>query len=418
MSTQNNEYYALHFQSTDELHRKGDIQYMLGKTLYIGQTDECTLLLPCHPDYADACYAVIVKNENTTGWRLIRQETEADITVNGVALELVQYLKNGDLIKFDQTVIKFTEEHDTYPQTQYIQNKPAWSIWVVLACIVIIVSGVISFLYREQRKPEIIYKQEIPSICKIEADTLIVLYSHDTLAVIPTDRTLVGTGFITEDGFFVTARHCVEFWLTMEDELRPNLHDIRSPFVRWAIDAEMDTAIHLVSLLTIKSFDDSKLWRVTSDQFIMDKSHDAIYDYGDAETAYLWRSVVSLFEKKDTELGDVAVMPWENKGHIRLAESNQQLLANEKLYCFGYPQSEGSNSRLVSQEGKVFLTPKSQDDWFVCDIHLDPGFSGGPIFCGKGNRFVAGIVSRSAGNHTLIVPSSQIHHLIHKLEQP
>lgn len=419
MNNLSEKYFALRFRSVDELHRKGDVQYGDDNALYIGQTEECGLRIAAHPDYADSCYAVIVKNDDGTGWRIIRQENGADITVNGEPLALVRNLRGGDLLKFDRTVVQFTEEQGDRPNTRYVQSKPAWGVWAAMAGIVAILAGIVAFLYLNNQKPVAIFKREVPSICKIEADTLLIISSQgDTLDVIPTDRALVGTGFVTEDGYFVTARHCVEFWLGMESELRPNLRDIESPFVRWAVEAEMDTTIRLVSKLKITSQDGSRSWYFSSDAFTMDKSHDDIYDCGDFETPYLWRSVVSLYEKQDTELGDVAVIRWPyGKGTVKLGTSDNKLMAQEKLYGFGYPQSENRQEALfTSIEAKVSQDQKSPNDWFLCDPGFDPGFSGGPVFTRSSGRTVAGIVSRSAGNRTLIVPVSQIHNLIGKIE--
>lgn len=81
-------YYAIRFRSTDDLHRRGDILYGGDNALYIGQTPECQLRLAPHPDYADTCYAVIVRREQGNGWVLLRQEAEADIRVNGQPLAI------------------------------------------------------------------------------------------------------------------------------------------------------------------------------------------------------------------------------------------------------------------------------------------------------------------------------------------
>ena len=410
-------FFALRFRSKDTLHKKGDIQYVSDKTLYIGQTEECGLKIAVHPDYADTCYAVIVKNEDGEGWRIIRQEKHANITINGTPLEMVSSLHNLDLLKFDQTVVQFDIGQGTMPTVQYVESKPSWVVWMPLATLLVLAVVAVVLWPSKEEKASDIFKKEIASLCKIEADTLLVLTSqNDTLEVLCPDHSSVGTGFITDDGYFVTARHCVEFWLAYENELRPNLYDIKSPIVRRAIDAEMDTTIHLVAKLTVTSYDGQHVWHVCSDDFTMDKSRDDIYDCGDFETSYLWRSVVSQYEKRDAELGDVAVMKWSICGTIKLEKANVTQKMDTRLYGFGYPQSEGrQEAALSSDEGKVYHDQRDPEECFICEKGFDPGFSGCPVFSAENNHVAVGIVSRSDGRHTLVVPVSQIYHLIKKI---
>ena len=411
-----NQYYVLRFRSDDDLHKKGDIQYVRDDVFFIGQTPECQMQLPPHPDFADTCYAVIVRNKQNGGWLVMRQETKADISVGGESLTIARNLMDGDILQFDGTIVRFnTQDGDAPIANHYVQSRPQWGMWLTLALIVIVLAGVLSFLYMERLKPMAVFKHEIQSICKVEVDTVMILSSAgDTLDIIPTDRSMVGTGFITEDGYFVTARHSVECWLAMEGELRPDPHDILSPLVRWAISAETDTTVRLISRVAITRHGESEKRYFCSDDFTMDKSRDALYDYGNATNSYIWRSVVSLFEKQDTELGDVAVMKWKyGNGTIRLCDSGQVLDIDEWLCCFGYPQTDyHTEASLSSVEGKVFQSPKTSADWYISDVGLDYGFSGGPVFLKVPGRPVAGIVSRSAGNRTLIVPISQVQYLM------
>lgn len=421
MGDSENRYFALRFRSADDLHRKGDVQYGNDSTFFIGQTDECGLRIPTHPDYADTCYAVIARNDGASGWRLIRQEDTADITVNGVPLELVWNLHNGDMLKFDRTLVQFTEEQGERPSTQYVRSKPSWAMWAVLGCILVVLSGILLFLHWQNQKTDAIFKHEIVDICKIEADTLLVISQDDTLEVIPIERPLVGTGFITEDGYFATARHCVEFWLAMESELRPDPHDIQSLAVRRAIDAEMDTSIRLVAKLIITSHDGKHTWSHYSDEFTMDKSRDNVYECGGFATPYLWRSVVSLYEQRGAELGDAAVMRWPHgKGNIKLDAPDVPQKTKNTLYSFGYPQSDSRQEAVFSFVESNLYQVQSPDECFISEKGLDSGFSGGPVFTYDiltKRKAVVGIVSRSDGNHTLMVPVSQIHQLISKIEK-
>ena len=411
-------HYAIRFRSGDSIHNKGDIQYVSQRVLHIGQTPECELKLPIHPDYDDVCYAVIVKEENASLWKIIRQNRDAVILVNGMPLQLVQNLNDNDRLNFDNTEVVFTVEEGEAPAAQYIKYKaPVW-IWAAFALVFLFISGIMFNIYENSKTTMALYDNEVGSVYMVEADTMLVLSMQgDTLDIIPANRAFVGTGFVTDEGYFVTARHCVEFWLGLESELRPNLYDIDSYIVRKAIDAEMDSTIRLVSKLRISSHDGEQVWHYTSDDFTMDKSRDNLYDCGDYETPYIWRSVVSLFEKRDAELGDVAVMKWlHGNGNIKL-EAPDKLYETETDLCgFGYPQSENQGKAMFAvDEGKIYQQKDTPDECFICTKGFDPGFSGGPVFA-KDYKMVVGIVSRSSDNHTLLVPVSQVHNLINKIK--
>lgn len=421
MSESPRQYFALRLRSTDELHRKGDVQYGGDTPLFIGQTGECGFRIPGHPDYADSCYAVVVPNDDGPGWHLVRLEESADITVNGIPLELVRSLRSGDLLKFDHTLVQFTEEKGERPSTLYVHGKAPWAMWAAMSGILLVLVSIVLFLFHQNQKLTSIFKNEIASICKIESDTLLVLSTQgDTLEILPCSHPMVGTGFITEDGYFVTARHCVEFWLALENELQPDVRNIRDEAVRWAIRAETDTTIHLVTRLKITSRDGSHTWYHDSEAFTMDKSRDNVYELGGFNSPYLWRSVVSLYEQRGAELGDAAVMRWPHgKGNIQLEDADVPQQEKNALYCFGYPQSDSRQDAVFSSVESSLYQVQSPDECFICEKGLDPGFSGGPVFTNNLThpKVVVGIVSRSDGNHTLMVPVSQIHRLIDKTDK-
>ena len=406
------QYYAIRFRSTDDLHRRGDIQYGDDNALYIGQTPECQVRLTLHPDYADTCYAVIVRQEQGDGWVLLRQETEAEIRVNGQPLGIAHVLRHGDILQLDRTVLQFSIEQGQRPTTQYIAHRPSLGLRITLSLIVLALLVSIVLQIQSHLSLTHVFRDEAQSIYSIQADGLLVYRGDSLIAEEPCEQALVGTAFLTEDGYLVTARHCIEFWLNMEDQLTPDTLDIPSP-ARWAIRAEEDTTLRLVTQLTITA-PDGRTWdSITSERFTTDRSYDALYDLGDRQHAYTWRSVISLYEKRDCELGDVAVMRWHEKGTIQLADTNRQVRQGKEVYSFGYPQSENRReAELAWREGKVDHLSDIRDGWIICQMKCQPGFSGGPVFASKQRKQVVGIVSRRADEETAIIPVSRIHQLI------
>lgn len=406
----------LRFRNNDGIHHKGDVQFVHHDLLYVGQTADCELKLPVHPEYEDTCYAIIVKHHETGEWCIIRQERDAEIRVNGVSMEWVEQLKSGDRLTFDHSEVTFMIKEGMPPQESY--RKYRSSGWIVASFMVVFVLllGLMINMYQSRRNSLSLFENELGSIYKIEADTLLVISSNDTLRVIPTEHTFVGTGFVTDEGYFVTARHCVEFWLTMEHELRPNFQDIQSDIVRSAIEAETDSTLRVVSKLSIVNQDGICVGRYTSDDFWMDKSKDNLYEYGDFQHQYFWRSVVSLYERTGAELGDVAVMKWKHEeGKIELDEAEKPYEMSTKLCGFGYPQSENKQqAQFAYGDGEIYQKMENLSECFICNTSFDQGFSGGPVF-DKERKKVIGLISRSSDTHTLVVPVSQISQLINDM---
>ena len=86
-----------------------------------------------------------------------------------------------------------------------------------MSIIVLAIAAILFYLIQKDKDDYALFRSELASIYRIEADTLLVYNScSDTIDVVALPRADVGTGFVTNDGYFVTARHCVEFWLAHE----------------------------------------------------------------------------------------------------------------------------------------------------------------------------------------------------------
>ena len=424
MKTSNGIHYAIRYRNNDGIHRKGDIQHISQNALYIGQTPECAFKLPHHPEFADTCYAVIVRDTDAGVWRIIRQETDARILVDGIPLEYIAELHDNSRIVLDNTSVLFSIEKGEIPQTTYIEHSNQKALWSVIAVFAAMLVAIIFYLDKDEMNVYEAYAEEIGDIYKIEADTLLVTTTKgDTLDIIALPRAETGTGFITDNGYFVTARHCIEYWLGYEDELNDSYKEIDSKSVRWAIEAEMHDTIRLLVKLTITDNNEKRHF-CTSEQFAMNKERDNVYELGNFSSNYLWRSIISRYEARKAELGDVAIMKWEHgKGKIRLAAPDRILNVphNINLQSFGYPQSQSKKEAvLTADKDGMYDYAKDENDLFTCRSAFDNGFSGGPVFVSDEEfkeKAVVGIVSRLAGTHTLIVPVSQIHNLIKEFEE-
>jgi hypothetical protein len=175
--------------------------------------------------------------------------------------------------------------------------------------------------------------------------------------------------------------------------------------------------------VTIISNDSASAKTFSSKDFLIDKSNDLIYEYGTIAHPYLWRSVVSKYENRRAELGDVAVMKWDAPGTIHLDDCTAPLPPDATLYGFGYPQGEKAATDVKYQSGRLFdYNSHNKYDCFTCNAEFNKGLSGGPVFILRKSSLhhsndVVGITSRIADKGTLCVPSAQIRKLINILSK-
>lgn len=401
----------LHLLSADTLHRKGDV---LGSTapVRVGQTPECDLWLVPHPDYADSCYAVIVPDGDA--WCILRQEQDADITLNGLPLGMAAPLRDGDRLCFDRTEVRISFASDAVESGPvYVQQHRRTSplLWGSLVVLFLLVAGILGFLYEQSKDIPHVFREEMASIYAVRTDSLIIEREGVRIAALPATPTRIGTGFVTTDGCFVTARHCIEYWLADEALVQNDTSAIASEAVRWALRAELDSTLTLRSIVSILDSDERIVGHFSSDAFRMDKSRDHLYERGDANTVFFWRSLISRHSRRDAELGDVAVLRWTGApGNIQLGESLPESGAD--LVLFGYPADEVAGQPPLSFSKTTMLYVLSPG-WFLAEKEADAGYSGGPVFVRNGrSKTVVGIVSRSSGGHTLVIPVSEIKSLL------
>ena len=196
-----------------------------------------------------------------------------------------------------------------------------------------------------------------------------------------------------------------------------NIDDIKSDIVKHVIASELDSTLRVVSKVRIIDREGKCIGYFSSDNFIMNKSQDNLYEYGNFQSHYLWRSIVSLYEYTKAELGDVAVMKWNGgRGSIDLDKPEQVYTSSTELCSFGYPQSESKrNAKFANGNAEIYQDMDAFDECIICNASFDKGFSGGPVF-DKSTKRVVGIISRSSDKHTLIVPVTCIHTLIQEMK--
>lgn len=229
-----------------------------------------------------------------------------------------------------------------------------------------------------------------------------ITYTYDGRSVVlPNEgNAWTGTGFLLNDGRFVTARHCVEGWLYSNPLEETDL----AAAARAACSGrgKISATIRAYSTIGNNSF------TFNVDEFEIDHSQDRVVTLGTDEGGreVKWICTMPLVEGMPETMfsTDWAYVQTNKRGGIVAdASLSRSLQPMQKLVTAGFPRRLGvvmtngqvqeaqpiTNEMTVSRPG---LAPNG------CIMHsqgTDHGNSGGPIFALKNNKLVVvGIVSR------------------------
>ena len=437
-------YYALRFECNDTLHKQGEQLFNADNTLHIGQTSSCEVRLPNLSQYEDAVYAVIEKRSGGEGWKLIRTSpfAEHEVSVNGTPIDYLHLLHDGDRISFagQRQELVFNIRHDEQYNTNGIVSVPKGNasrpllVWVALLTLLLVCFG----LYRLYERPmtsNMIEKAK-QSVFQITVDSvkLLAISGTDTIELGESHSDLpgAGTAFLTTDSLLVTARHCIEPWLNVNDTIRMDTLSPTIPaYIKMALRAvtqEMthddDTVWEMVSYCSVArlSSGNEVLFNVRSIDFFMDKERDQLVEYGDFSHQYFWRSISARPRRIDMMMGDIAFLHVNAKGTIPLASGKEMREICSKpdhpIIIMGRPSTMVNNQKAVSAEAQIKQALSFNDEGYPDTVifhngDIIPGFSGGPVLAKQGFRWRAvGVVSvtdKHGGKHHYSVPVTEIY---------
>ena len=236
----------------------------------------------------------------------------------------------------------------------------------------------------------------------IDAPKNSVLHDYFNL---PVTKTFVGedvpiaTGFITSNGYLITARHVVEPWAYKASSSLDNFFTCAN--ILYNLGAVIDATIVAES-----KTGDHRVFHY-SDFSVSDRSGDVkaeIYDSeGNAYDIYQASRSDDYAYKKVNASSNIVMNP-------ALSES---LPAGARLEILGFPYGQGTDKNDIHPQYTYATTSNSGLLHNVIPItgaNLEPGNSGGPVFYKQGkNYYLVGIVSsrhgRSSGS---VVPISII----------
>lgn len=429
-------YYSLRYESSDALHKKGEVVVVPSGELRIGEQADCKVLFENTTDYEDELYAIVRPTRNAGEWQLIPASDHIATWVNGNAVSLVHYLNDGDRISFDhaeQELVFTVHRDDRYAAAQGVQVIPAPIPRRLLACMItlplLIVGALAAFIIynaQEDGRRERLFADVRNSVLQITVDSVYYMHGDSVLGRYSYQNdeghVINGTAFLTADSSIVTARHCIQPWLNENVDEANSPKEIKSLPARWAMMAE-----------THNQENDTKAWRVVavchfyrgqngmekfgrayrSTEFEVDETRDHIVEKGDFDSVYYWRSVKETYSYKEMMLGDVAWTKTDSVGKIRLATAenlDEWLTSRQTLYFMGYPDHK--TLRGFSQEEGRMQMDYEAGSVIAHSGNLIHGYSGAPaIVVQKGYAYAVGVVSRvdpNGGARAYSVPVNEL----------
>ena len=207
------------------------------------------------------------------------------------------------------------------------------------------------------------------------------------------------TGFITSDGYFVTARHVIEPWAYFYDT-----KDLYNPFTMAAVLVELGGHIEATIVAESKN-GDRRTFRFHD--FTVSKSREKEIEITTTDSdPYQIRAAFSN--------NDYAYLKLNKTSNIVVnRELSNNIPAGTKLDILGFPYGFGGDKNNI-QPQYAYATTASAGLYHglisVTGVSFDTGNSGGPVFCKKdGKYYLVGIVSSAIGRHGgVIVPISTV----------
>jgi S1-C subfamily serine protease len=471
------QYYILEHKISSQYHRVGENQEIIVDQIEIGRDAKCQVRFDETFTTVSCRHVAIVKDSDK--WKLVQLSETNPTFLNGNKVKHEWYLQNGDeiqlsiggpklgfLIPAGKTTgtMGFTHRLDLFGKQALRPYRLAivlLSLFLLLAIgggigfgvwqqnnhekemqnIEKVIKGVteknksLQILAEEtaaRRLQDSVKIANMPKIAPTQAMNDLIasvkkdIYFIETRSFIKADNEIhpldvsYGTGFVLQNGYFVTARHCVETWLFDMEEESIAANAIATTYPNEATVYSEIRAYNKNGLQFTLHSSDFRINR-NSDvvkQIDIDEDNQPIrfrFAYPDSYAderigsrsmyAHDW-AVARVSQKIATQSALVADY-----------EASTSLRAGEEIHILGFPAGHGvgDGTQLVEPIYNKMSVSRDGLDNAGCILTSQGaahGNSGGPIFALKNNHLVVvGIVSRLDGrteqyNH--IVPISQI----------
>ena len=447
-------YYRLTYIASSNKERLGDFVQNGNKPLNIGQGVSCNVQLPESEMYEPQVYATILQKEDDDCWYLVRRTDCHHVTINGADVSTAQILQSGDKVSFSDETIHAELLFETFDDGEYDANSGIVykkhksnirSYVAVLVGALLFVAGMVWWMIATGSQKSIrqmdmsIYSQDVYRltvdalylVCEYEADGR---QCRDTIEAVSLEKYAVGSAFLTKEGLLVTARHCLEPWLDDVEWDGSDDFNKMSPEVRLAVKAvtgnELEEGKHYSVLSHFILSNGVDRYELSSENFHMDISRDLVIRLGSFEHPLYWRSIIPVANRRDMELGDLALLKIDSlQGHSKISLASAQEMEalgrkgnGREIEVIGYPVDDNGTEEVKIVPGSVMSLKHDADERQRIDgcmplsAEINPGNSGGPVFAMiDGEVKVIGIVSK-VDSHAdrgvfWAVPVTEVYHL-------
>jgi hypothetical protein len=249
------------------------------------------------------------------------------------------------------------------------------------------------------QRPSVDYEALSPHIWHITVSRVEVFFPDGQMQPATDAFSWWGTGFLLDDGRFITSRQVVEPW-------------VNNDYIKYEAFAQANKVVNnggkvVVHFLASSSYDNVQ-WRFTNEDFIIDRSRDRQVGNERLKMSVLWN-----------EEDDWAYMSTNRAGGLSIdASASVTLEKGSELAVIGFPYD--LDSAQIKYPKKVqpllrYAHPAvkglTRGIVMAADPEFERGMAGAPVFIAdkKGNRRVVGIVSAGIKQDVgYIVPVSSV----------
>ena len=432
--------------------RAGDSILCGQRQLDIGQLPSCDVRIPESDIYEPLLAASILPCHDGDGWYIVRRSDHLDIKVGSYPLEVAQVLATGDVLTISDgshnTVLKFDiftdSDYDEASGVVYHHRAKGISSPLLAVGMVLLAAGIVAVALLAGGKQDLLrhadFDRYTSSLYHIMTDSVYLV--RDTVIdgrreevveqAIALQEVRSATCFLTTDGYFVTARHCVEPWVDNESWDGVAFSPSTPPEVRLSAMAETGNRLCGDNRYTVRAHcvvsSGLECYDYLSTDFIINRTRDLLLPLGTSHKPIYLRTIIPVAHKRDMELGDFAYLkaPEGLEGQLTMASADELKAfdhqADKDIAVLGFPVNDNDAAEHVKN---VF--GNSQHIEYSPDGHpagciqmsaaINPGNSGGPILARIGGKIkVIGIVSK-ADMHAVqgtfwAVPISEVERMI------
>ena len=463
---QGRRFYELEFRSSSERHRSGEVLKIIVDQVELGRDPKCQIRFGEDCKTVSRRHAAIIKDGN--GWKLVQLSQTNSTYLNGRPVDKEWYLQNGDEIQLSTggprlgflvkegsgsmvKSINLTARLSLFRQQALLPYKRAlWGVAAVLVAVIITGSIIIANMKSDfddavaqnQKLESLVQEQEklinnqdgrldslkselkkvksmarakpvsVPSVDISECNPYVYRITQYIKIGGEYVETSTSTGFLLEDGRFVTAAHCVSFYYLS------NYCKIENGQIVPRTKRDLVSMILALNVLQQEGGLPMKfVCKSPTDEFSFTDKEVHTYGGGQDQIHTLTQDFDKIPAGTRIRQGAHGKYDWAyvNTNKTGGLKFNVNLSSNLKqgtmLYILGYPNGWGQGNPILSTAmcSQSGLSDDLGGTIMASNDNTEGGNSGGPIFIkGEKGWEVVALVSGSTAAKGRFVPLSAI----------